>query len=522
MESENVTFKDKTNKFSKVDKPNDWPQNGRELKLEKIFDAFQKFINEYSLENKEFLLSLVTNNDLNEENPFGICRFTKYEVAVINEIYTLATFTQCSQVKLWIYEFLIDTVILKKTTEMMMEGKTFEETFHNGPYLSLIPQLKVFYIAYVYFRVEKDKSFLQQLLLRIKSYKKAAPSKKLLSEYIQAINQLIYDLSFNINSQKLGICRFSKIELKQLFEVIINIWNTYEIDPTQRPLRGVFIITISNFVLKARNENSSLLLYKCLPNSAATCTFSNKQVWMKNINSLNDKREGISFKNLFDRRNWINKEWAKKTVLIDCITKYVCSFTRITPSEKMKNKYGHSVYGYKNDRIGNLISPVYNDFKIPQFSLVMGYDIAYDHKTIEDEVNYIIDVIDSIKISDNKKRDLLSSILSYWDLSVKDKKWSYECERRYEIRIFNHEFIDSNFDSTFLKVKSTLYLLPDFISKDNLMFEKIKKERIAKLSAIAQRNYVFCSDCLQADFDNLNNDTCMVCGSKNIVKCGRE
>ena len=120
-----------------IEKPFDWPQNGREWKLEVIYNLFKKFIKEPTLSNKEVLLSMVTTNDLNEENPFGLCRFTDYEVALINEIYLYATITQCVQAKLWIYEFLIDTVILKKATEMMMLNKTFDEVFTSGSYLFL-------------------------------------------------------------------------------------------------------------------------------------------------------------------------------------------------------------------------------------------------------------------------------------------------------------------------------------------------------------------------------------------------
>lgn len=35
-------------------------------------------------------------------------------------------------------------------------------------------------------------------------------------------------------------------------------------------------------------------------------------------------------------------------------------------TEKMKNKYGHNVYGFKNDKIVNLISPVYKKLGVPQ------------------------------------------------------------------------------------------------------------------------------------------------------------
>lgn len=500
-----------------IEKPNDWPQNGREWKLETICDKFEKFIKDPSLSNKELLLSLVTSNDLNEENPFGLCRFTEYEVALINEIYAYATMTQCTQAKLWLYEFIIDTVILKKTTEMMMLHKSFDEVFASGSYMGLHPALKVFYNSYIYFRVEKDKTFFQQLILTIKTFRKAAPSKEVFIEYIRGINMLIYDLSFNINSPKLAVCQFDRGEIKQLFETVINILNEFSIDPSERPYRGVFLISIANYVLKSRNNHSNRLIYKCLPNSAAQKTFINKQVWMKNTKLLNDKREGITFKNIMYSRNWMNQEWAKKVKLINDITKYVCSFSNERPNNKMMNKYGHNIYGFKNDRIANLLSPIYNDLDIPQFSLVMAYDVLYDHKSIKDEINYIIDIINCLNINDEKKNDLFASVLSYWDLTVKDKKWAYENERRYEIRIFNHNYVDATYDSSFFKIISSLYLLPDFISKENIKHDRILMERKAKLSALSVRDYQFCNDCLQADFDNHSDKVCRICGSDNVI-----
>lgn len=502
---------------STVERPEDWPQNGREKKLENIRSKFVRFINNPNLLNKELILSLVTSNDLNEENYFGLCRFTDYEVAMINEIYKYATIVQCTQAKLWIYEFLIDTVILKKTMKMMMSNKSFNEVFVSGSYSCLHHALRVFYNAYAYFRTEKDKTFFQHLIITIKMFYDIARFQDQLLEYVDGIITLIYDLSFNINSKKLAICQFNRNEIKILFEIIINIMNDNHIDPTERPYRGMINILIANYVLKSRNSNKNGFIYKCLPNEATQKTFENKEVWMKNIKMLNDKREGITFKNIMYSKNWMSKDWAKKVKLIDDITKYTCSFTKEEPTEKMKNKYGHNVYGFKNDKIVNLISPVYKKLGVPQFSLVMAYDVIYDHKLIENEINYIIDIIDLFNITDEKKNDLLSNILSYWNLTVKDKKWKYENERRYEIRIFNYNYIDSTCNDNFLKIVSSIYLLPDFVNKKNLKHDLIAIERKSKLTSIALKDYQFCNDCLQADFDNANDKICHVCGSNNVV-----
>lgn len=207
--------------------------------------------------------------------------------------------------------------------------------------------------------MEKDKSFSQQLILTIKSMRMAINNNVEIIDLIQAINSLIYDLSFIICSPKLAIVHFNRQELLQIFEIVINMWNSNNLNPSERPLRGVFTIALTNWVLKSRNDYNKGLLYKCVPNSAVTQTFVNKQVWMKNTKLLNDKREGVTFKNLFDSTKWMIKDWAKHINLDSEIIRYVCSFSKIYPNKKMQNKYGHNIYGYKNDRIGGLLSPIF-------------------------------------------------------------------------------------------------------------------------------------------------------------------
>lgn len=502
--------------MNEVSKPLDWPVNMRESYLDKVLLSFENFIQNPSMENKEFLFSLITINDLNEFNQSGICRYTEYEVAILNTIYDYAILTQCDQAKLFVYEFLIDTILIKKTSEMIM-GKSFEETFFDSPYLGLSVPLKIFYIAYVYFRVEKNKTFSQQLIATIKAFRKTNCDESTLTKYIGGANQLFYDLSYNINSKKLSILNFNRSEIKSIYSTLINLWNLYKINPNIRPLRGVFIISIANWVLKSRNNYNKTYIYKCIPNSAAKYTFANKQIWMHDIKKLNDKREGVTFDNILYSKSWLRYDWAKKITIEKNIERYVCSFSKIKPTKKMLNKYGHNIYGYKNDRIGNLISPISLYNNIPMFGLVMAYDILYDEAKCKDEINYISEIVDSINITDEEKIDLMNGIISYWNLSVKDKKWSYEQERRYEIRIFDkYNYFDTIIEDNFLKVKSSIYLLPDFINRGNVMFDLIKTERVNKLKCLSTRDYCFCEECLNSDFDFESFEKCSVCGSTEI------
>lgn len=77
-------------------------------------------------------------------------------------------------------------------------------------------------------------------------------------------------------------------------------------------------------------------------------------------------------------------------------------------------------------------------------------------------------------------------------------------------------------DDRFLKIKSSVYLLPDFIfSNDSLKYE-IELFRKDKLNSIAMNDYIYCHNCLQSDFDSAKtygigeSACCSICGSTDI------
>lgn len=112
------------------------------------------------------------------------------------------------------------------------------------------------------------------------------------------------------------------------------------------------------------------------------------------------------------------------------------------------------------------------------------------------------DIINLYDLTETDKNVFLNSIIKYWLLSVKDKKWSYEKERRYEI--FTNEdtsYIESTIDDRFLKVKSLLFTIPDFIEPGSNNKEVIEKNRISKLYSLSTKSFVFCNNCLFSDFD---------------------
>jgi len=102
--------------------------------------------------------------------------------------------------------------------------------------------------------------------------------------------------------------------------------------------------------------------------------------------------------------------------------------------------------------------------------------------------------------------------MQYWLLSIKDKKWSYECERRYVLFLYdNYDYIElDKSDERFLKLKTTLLTTPDFILGDNPSKSYIKSMIDYRRRALSTKNYMFCSNCFSCDFDAVYKE-CTTC-----------
>lgn len=77
-------------------------------------------------------------------------------------------------------------------------------------------------------------------------------------------------------------------------------------------------------------------------------------------------------------------------------------------------------------------------------------------------------------------------------------------------------------DDGYLKLETSLFMLPDFVLGENPVMSKLLRSVNNKRRASAMKDYLFCYDCLSRDFDavhNINNTIeCPLCGSKNVKK----
>ncbi len=276
-------------------------------------------------------------------------------------------------------------------------------------------------------------------------------------------------------------------------------------------------------MLKSRNNYNVNLLYKCISTDSCFKALTNHEIWMQKIEYLNDKRENKVIKELFEDKTWIKYEWARN-VEFNCLpNSYVCSYSKASPNSEMKDEYGSNVFGYKSDRISDVLAPIVLIKGRPFLDQVACYDILYNQDEAKKEINYLCDLINIFEITKDEKNEFLNDILIYWYLSIKDEKWVDEQERRYQLFIFDYkDYKDLSIDDRFLKIKSSVYLLPDFIfSNDSLKYE-IELFRKDKLNSIAMNDYIYCHNCLQSDFDSAKtygigeSACCSICGSTDI------
>ena len=507
--------------------PEGWPVNGKEASLSNVHMYFEKFIKEPNFHNKEMLLALINQDDLNEPNDLGMVRTTDYEIGLINSIYFYSKCTGCNDGVLYVYRLLIRSFIMRKMYFMMVEQEhyNFEYIMENDPYIKgLIPELKYFYFIYGMFRWDKDKSFAACLIDNMLELYDVVSDDEA-KDYFRMFNIIIYDLSFNNSVYMLGIAKFSREEIMDLFKVQAKYSNRLSINPLDRPLKGVVCISVANWLLKSRNDYNQDVIYKCIWSKDMLAASNNMQLWMKKTKYLNDENEGcISTRILSTINEWRKYEWMENKNH-PYGTSYVASFCKAKPNEYMLENYGDCWIGFKNDKIASSIAPINVSLSEgkPFFSQVFAFDVSYNENEFKDEINLVATIVENFNITTDKKQELFNQIIQYWRYSIKEDGWSCEKERRYQIFLFdNYEYMDLELDETFLKVKTYLTMCPDFCNVTNYCKYIIKNNKERKMK-IYSRPYYYCEDCLYHSFDELIIDknvkkVCPICGSNNYYE----
>lgn len=517
----------------KIERPKDWPANTYEQRLSLLRDLFDEFLDKPSYLTRERLVAAATSVDLNDNKFKGIYRITDYEVYLINTLYILATRSNVCSVINYLYSYILNKTRLYNmslyTVPEIAEDREFKEQI-NLYKTKLYPSLKLFHLAYTSFNIGKDMSFFEYIKLFVDEFLCKYKDRQSICTITFSFSQMLMDFSRVLGGEKLKLIEFSKHELFKLFKLEAKLFRLNKQVVSKSPTRGMLMMQISNLILKGRNKCNSEYICKYMSTDASKKTIENHELWMHHISKLNDKKEQRSIIEILKNKTSNNCLWSNNISLKFDPEYYLSSYCKNPNDENMKKKYGSQIYGYKTDRIVDLIGPINflvnkkDNSKIPTLSNSVVFDVIYDKKEINDELDYLIKVIDLFELTFEEKREFYIEILQYWLLSYKDKEWKYENERRYVIRVNkNLTMIETEIDSDFLKLKTCLYYLPDFIIGDTLSKIIVRNELECKRDKLFSGDYYYCRDCFMQDHDmaDKNAKKCPICGSHNIHKISK-
>ncbi len=529
---------DFTNECSK---PSDWPANEHEFLLEQLGDCLKEFEKKPTYKNREILISLISRHDLNQSVARGLLRVTEYEVDLINTLYLKGKFYQMNSLITYLYDIITQITRLYKIASWCGPTAHDEDCLRIHPFEeNLLLPMRFYHLAYQIYTVEKQKTFAKQLIEIVESLVHPNRNEEEINNITYAYSAMLYDISNMHGRKSEKLWEFNREELFELLKLEAKLLKLNDQPANISPTKGVLMMQISNFILKSRHGYNENYICKYLPKSVASESIVNHQIWMKKTELLNDDREQKAVPELFGDPSWIDYDWAKNIDFTATRTYYVSSFCKAINASEMYRDYGECLYGYKNDRIADLISPVYirklrkkpgvatdlpDTKEVPVISQVITFDVLYNVDEAKDELRFLFSVIDMFDLSDTEKNQFLQEIMQYWILSVKDSKWQNEQERRYVIFLYDgYAYKEMEVDDTFLKVKTSLFIMPDFILGDNPSRHKIEMELQSKRDALFSNRYVLCEDCLMQDHDIAFGDLpdrCPICGSKKLKMIGQ-
>ena len=95
-------------------KPKDWPVNAREAKLEAVYRTVTQYKNNPNYINREVLLALLNEHDLNQRSYLGEVRVSDYEAEMTNLLYTMGLMYNINSLRTFIYGIVGDTTRFQK------------------------------------------------------------------------------------------------------------------------------------------------------------------------------------------------------------------------------------------------------------------------------------------------------------------------------------------------------------------------------------------------------------------------
>lgn len=381
--------------------PENWPYNARTLKLEEVYRVTQHFMNSKDSDTKAKLCRILDSCGVVDDRCHGSIETSDYEIALINFLYSSATMINFPLLKTYLYEYIRMYVISQHQRTII----TGEITSYYA--VGLIGPLKYFAIIYENYRyLDGSATFVDEVLFLIKELISELDADQLF--YMAGdFTFLLNDLSYHSSFEFAKLFAFNKQELKRLFKMQASLYRKLNLKANESPQRGMLNMTISNFILRSRNDYNCDVMCKYMSTDASCKALANGQIWMRRIEFLNDKRELKPLPTIFAKKSWIKYEWAKKIDFAPKRNYYVTSFCKELCSEKMSKKYGKNVFGFKNDRIMSELMPI-NKKEYAWLGQVICCDILYDYNTAKEEINFLCQIIDLYDMTREKKMNFLT------------------------------------------------------------------------------------------------------------------
>ena len=285
------------------DKPVDWPINERECVLENIRGNLIRLEEHPDCVTREVLVSLMYTYDYKQIPALGRERISEYEVALINDLYVCSCEYQICTLKGFLYEIIQTVVQSHKASVMMAELiPSFGDediSIEIDEYKKLHPVLHDFYVIISRLIYVKDLSFAECIIDYYRWAGEIAVNDGIGRHAAGRFAMLMQDLSHIRGTKQDHMVQLSRDEFKSVFLHEVELFNRYGMSPVKRPLKGILMLQLSNYILMSRNGYHNGYLYKYLDDNAAIKSFENGELWIGKTARLNDKRERKVIKELF-------------------------------------------------------------------------------------------------------------------------------------------------------------------------------------------------------------------------------
>lgn len=493
--------------------------NRLEAKVEEILLTVKDFFKNPTHDKKETILRHVAQTSVSETDLRGVVvAYSDRFSLVLSLLYLYGYYMRFPELKLYVYRCLVHVAITEHALEILHDQLNIDVPKYVPN--DIVYNLYIYYWAYRWFRYSYETDNVDTIYIALfdvaNSIISNAKDKSQKIAVFSSVMQIIYDLALTTGYDEIDCYHsYTSSDISLIFSNLAEwIKECPGLIGYPWPFFTRLSVILASMVTRLRNKLDNFPVVKYISDINLGASFSNKQVWLHEMDKLNDSREGKVLEEILSEKE-ISYPWQKLLKLdIRC---YVGCFSRNVNTAQMK-MYGNNGLSYKNDNIATKLAPIsIDDNDYPVLARVLSYDVSYSKETVRNELRYVSELIEKLPIDDDLKALLFTMYVKRVQYSAKDSAWEQEQERRYVIEMYDEpKFIDATVEDGFIKIDTLLYLRPDFLlSCSDCFHYSFEKEAIAHIKKDVTVPCSLCMDCLELNF-NVSEKTCRQCGSTNI------